>query len=214
MKLMKKMISFLFAAFTTVNPVNAAAVQIFLGDILLQPLKCHTCSLIEAEENTIYSHIGIVIKTHPEVLVAEAYESVQAVSLNQFQKKTEPGQNIKILRFRNSGINSALTKDEARNWNIFLKDFNDHGYDRQFLWNNFDPKGRELFYCSELVSKLLQAFLQIETPIKRMHFQQNREAWIKFFKGQPPDGQWGNSPADFHQSELFYDAGELKKGNG
>lgn len=194
-----------------VNSVSFAAVQFLLGDILLQPLKCHTCSLIEAEENTIYSHIGIVIKTHPEVLVAEAYESVQAVSLNQFQKKTEPGQNIKILRFRNSNINNALAKNEAQNWSIFLQDFKDHGYDRQFLWNNFDPQGRELFYCSELVSKLLQAFLQIETPIKRMHFQQNREAWIKFFKGQPPDGQWGNSPADFHQSELFYDAGELKR---
>lgn len=178
-----------------------------VGDVLLQPTACWSCSLIEAEEETIYSHIGVVLSLNP-LLVAEALGKVRAVSFEEFNIKTEKGQKIGVLRLRNE---KAVAQFE-KNYDLWLEryqEFDGLPYDKEFRWNNFDDEGREKFYCSELVSKLYQAFLGIETPIKRMHFNKNREAWVKYFKGNVPDGEWGNSPGDFERSHLFYFVGEL-----
>lgn len=179
------------------------------GDVLLQPLKCWACSLIEAEEETIYSHIGVVLAVEPEVLVGEAFGTVRKVSLAEFNKKTEPGQKLMVIRFRNDELSDDIHHTAA----AFMKNFDDEfagaKYDHDFRWNNFDETGSEKFYCSEMVSKLFQSFIGVETPIKRMHFQRNRDHWMTYFKGNIPDNEWGNSPGDFERSDLFYHVGEL-----
>ena len=55
--------------------LNLGAFELKVGDVLLQPLSCWSCSLIEAQEKSIYSHMGVVIENDPEVLVAEASSS-------------------------------------------------------------------------------------------------------------------------------------------
>lgn len=179
------------------------------GDVLLQPLKCWACSLIEAEEETIYSHIGVVLAVKPEVIIGEAFGTVRQISLMDFNSKTEPGQKLMVIRFRNDD----LSEDIQNSATGFMKTFNDEflgaKYDHDFRWNNFDDAGLEKFYCSELVSKLFQAFVGVETPIKRMHFQANRDSWMTYFRGNIPDNEWGNSPGDFERSDLFYQVGEL-----
>jgi hypothetical protein len=179
-----------------------------VGDILLQPLSCWACSLIEAEEETIFSHMGIVMQESP-VVIAEAYGTVRALPLAEFLAKTERGQKVAVLRLRNEKAQRFLEGNKEKFQDVYTRYFDGKKYDTEFLWNNFDEEGREKLYCSELVSKLLQAFMRLETPIKRMHFNKNRDLWIKYFKGNPPDGKWGNSPADFERSDLFYFAGEL-----
>lgn len=178
------------------------------GDVLLQPLKCWACSLIEAEEETIYSHVGVVLSSNP-LIVAEAFSTVRKLSLQEFAAKTEPGQRIMVLRFRNDKLSAAFMQNSARLLNIFEAHFEGRKYDHDFRWNNFDEQGNEKYYCSEMISKLFQAFIGLETPIKRMHFQKNRDAWMTYFKGNIPDNQWGNSPGDFQRSELFFPLGEL-----
>jgi hypothetical protein len=42
-----------------------------------------------------------------------------------------------------------------------------------------------------------------------MKFDINRDGWLKFFQGNPPDDEWGNSPAIFERSDLFYEVGEI-----
>lgn len=179
------------------------------GDVLLQPLSCWACSLIEAEEETIFSHIGVVLAVEPEILVAEAFGKVQKISLAEFDKKTEPGQKLLVIRFRNDQLSHDIQQSSLAFTQLFDEEFAGAKYDHDFLWSNFDELGREKFYCSELVSKLFQAFVGVETPIKRMHFQMNRDSWMKYFRGNIPDNKWGNSPGDFHRSELFYEVGEL-----
>jgi len=179
------------------------------GDVLLQPLNCWACTLIEEEEKTRFSHIGVVIATTPEVRVAEAYGKVRAVSLSSFDSKTERGQTILVLRFRNLALQKRLLDESSRLKALYQSDFDGAEYDSAFRWNNFDASGRERLYCSELVTKLFQAFAGVEIGVKRMHFIKNREAWERFFKGQVPDGLPGNSPADFHRSKWFYEVGEL-----
>lgn len=180
-----------------------------VGDVLLQPLKCWACTLIETEEDTIYSHIGVVVAVTPEVLVAEAFGSVKKVTLAEFDQKTEPGQELMVLRFRRDDLVEDLQVMAPEVLATFAADFEGAKYDHDFRWNNFDESGREKFYCSELVTKMFQALVGVEVGVKRMHFERNREGWMTYFRGNIPDGQWGNSPGDFHRSELFYEVGEL-----
>ncbi len=188
---------------------RAEALELKVGDVLLQPLKCWACSLIEAEEETIYSHVGVVVATSPEVMVAEAFSKVRKLSLSEYNQKTEPGQKLMVLRFRRDDLVAEFQNSQSEFKKLFETSFEGALYDHDFRWNNFDEQGNEKLYCSELVSKLFQAFVGVELPIKRMHFEKNRESWMTYFRGNIPDQQWGNSPGDFHRSELFYEVGEL-----
>ena len=205
---MNKVLTLILALITLV-PMASAAPDLRPGDILLQPLNCSLCSLIEAEENTIYSHIGVVLAVTPQVIIAEAMSSVRRQTLAEFQKKTEAGQRTLVMRFRNEKLSDDIEKSQGMFVKTFETFFEGAKYDHEFRWNNFDETGREKIYCSELVSKLFQAFVGIDTPIKRMHFRNNLDQWTRYFRGNIPEGQWGNSPADFHHSDLFYEVGEL-----
>jgi len=179
-----------------------------VGDILLQPLACSACDLIEAEEETIFSHMGIIISTEPQVKVAEAYGSVREITLDEFLKKTEKNQQIKILRIQNERAQDHLRTHQKDFLMFFRQEFLGSSYDNDFLWNNLDVDGREKFYCSEFVSKYLLWFMGLETPRKKMHFNKNRDAWERYFNGKVPDGKWGNSPGDFERSDIFYEVQE------
>lgn len=181
-----------------------------VGDVLLQPLDCKLCTMIEEEEGSRFSHIGVVLSTGAQVRVAEAYGSVRAVPLTVFDSKTERGLGLLVLRFRNTALQERFQSEAGRFQAIYSRDFDGARYDSEFRWNNLDSNGREKLYCSELVSKLFQAFAGIEVPVKRMHFERNREAWVRFFKGNVPDGLPGNSPETFRQSDLFLEVGELR----
>src|SRR5690606_32114870 len=91
-----KFLSTLFLWLLCSLPLEASR-DLKVGDILLQPLDCWACTLIEEEENTIYSHLGVVISVSP-LRVAEAYRKVEDISLEEFLIKTQPGEKVLILR--------------------------------------------------------------------------------------------------------------------
>lgn len=197
------LIAFLFQA------LSALATDLQVGDVLLKPMDCWSCTLIEEEESTIYSHMGIIIATSPNVIVAEALGKVRQISIEDFQKTTAKGQKISVLRMNNEKGSDFIVKNQDRFRALFSSDFEGLGYDHAFLWNNLDANNRELLYCSEFVTKFLFAFMGFEFPVKRMHFNQNRDQWVKYFKGNVPDNKWGNAPADYERSDLFHQVGEL-----
>jgi len=167
------------------------------GDILLQPLHCRLCNLIEAQTNSIYSHIGIVINENFDV--AEAFIKVRKVSLKDFNTKTQKNQKIKVVRPRFSVANLEKTFDQK---------YSGLSYDSEFRWNNFDTKGLKI-YCSELVFLLLEPFSsQIPHPIP-MAYDVNTDLWSKFFKGDIPFGEPGISPAAFDNEAMFEYIGEI-----
>lgn len=194
--------------FLTWTSLAKATPDLQVGDILLQPLDCWSCSLIEEEEESIYSHMGIVVSTNP-VLVADSRKKVEVQSLEEFNSITEKNQKIQIMRFRNEDIVNALRSKSSAFLALFRSEFEGLSYDHKFLWNNFDENGNQTLYCSEMVAKLLQAFLGIDPIVKRMHFNRNTDQWSRYFHGDIPAGKWGNSPADFERSNLFYSVGEL-----
>jgi hypothetical protein len=202
MKNLVLIVSILFSMASQASP------ELKVGDILLQPLDCWTCDLIEAEENTIYSHIGIVVSVNP-VLVADSRRKVEKQPFEVFNSITQKGQQIRVLRFQNEKIVAALETKSAEFQKFFDEEFAGLAYDHQFLWNNLDENGSQKLYCSEMIAKLLQAFLGIDPIVKRMHFDQNTDQWARYFKGDIPEGKWGNAPADFERSDLFYVVGDL-----
>ncbi len=199
---------FIPLVFLFISLTSWSSVDLKVGDVLLQPLDCWSCTLIEDEEQTIYSHIGIVVAVNP-VMVAEARGKVKMLSLAEFDSTTEKGQRISVLRFQNSKIVSELNSRSSEFLSLFRNEFEGLDYDKAFLWDNFDEKGQQKLYCSEMVAKLLQAFLGIDPIVKRMHFSRNRTMWERYFKGDVPVGKWGNAPADFERSEWFFEVGEL-----
>ena len=174
-----------------------------VGDVILQPLNCRLCRLIEAQEQSTFSHMSVVIKTTPQVLVAEAWGQVRMVPVEDFIKKGDLTRAHSVVR---------LKERKKMNLELAMKQWLGYPYDDQFLWNNVDELGREPVYCSEFVTKLLNPFLVNKIPTKYMDFSVNREAWWTYFHGDVPDGQPGNSPGDFARSPLFETVGAYKDG--
>jgi hypothetical protein len=171
------------------------------GDVLLQPLHCYLCDLIEAEEDSIYSHVGIVVfDQKDQILVAEAYGSmVRLVTLDQFLLKTQKSQSVLALRPKEV---IQFSEEEKNNFSLkLIADYQQFWaevpYDSAFSMDD------DKVYCSELVLKLLNPFLSVKIPTKKMHFDKNREHWLKYFSQHVPDGEQGISPADFERSNLF-----------
>ena len=184
---------------------QAQSLKLQIGDILLQPLQCWSCALIEQEENTKYAHSGVVVSLEP-LLVAESISAAHAIPYEMFRARNKKGELLKVLRFKDKKLQTKLKRGL---YERFLRDYRGIKFDPLYLWNNVDSDGRELMYCSEFISKMLEAHLDISMPIKRMQFLKNRDYWNHYFNGRIPDGEWGNSPADFEKSDLFFTAGYL-----
>ncbi|MBY0517388.1 MAG: hypothetical protein K2P81_10790 [Bacteriovoracaceae bacterium] len=174
-----------------------------VGDVVLQPLRCYLCSMIETHERSIYSHMALVVQTEPEVLVTESWGKVRVTSLSTFINKGDLTRPHLAIR-----LNEEPPKDlmEA------ILPLIGSDYDHDFRWDNLGSDGREALYCSELITKVLNPYLQNQIPTKIMDYTENHEAWSRYFQGHIPQGLPGNSPADFERSPLFRPVATLKEG--
>ena len=193
-----KFLTFLFLVISS----SASAKAFFhTGDVILQPLDCYLCSMIEAEESTPYSHIGLVVVDRDnQIRVIESYKKVAIVSLGEFLSKTEVGQKPLVIRTYETFNQKNFTHELL---NFYYTKFDALPYDPEFSMDD------EKLYCSELVMKILNPFLSVKIPTKKMHFDHNRSAWESYFRGKVPDGAPGIAPADFLRSGLFYVVGEI-----
>jgi hypothetical protein len=177
------------------------------GDVLLQSIPCYVCAMIEAEENAPFSHIGLVLKEGNQVSVLQSWLKVQALPLKTSLSFRKVNTQTRVLRAVDAR-GEEIQFDSAVFRAVFDQDFAGKSYDAAFLWNNADTLG-EKYYCSEFVAKFLNRFLPIALKTKPMHYNQYRGDWIRYFRGTPPDGLPGISPADFDNSNLFKRVGEI-----
>lgn len=174
------------------------------GDVILQPMRCYLCRLIELHEDSPFSHMGVVVgEAGGRVLVAESLGSVRLVELKQFLAKGDASSEHQLLRPREAGPFPLM---EA------VAPWLGAPYDHDFRWDNLASDGREKLYCSELVAKLLNLFLEDDLPTKIMDYSRNRAEWERYFRGAVPDGLPGNSPADFARSPQFELLGTYQDG--
>ncbi len=180
------------------------------GDLLLQPLDCEMCKLIEKEEKTAFSHVGIVVQ-HPgkTPTVLEAYSKVEEVTLQHFGARTKPGGKIVVLR-ANEALRCGTEKSCGQKiLSRFQSKFEGGSYDKDFLWDNKDPSGKESLYCAELAAKLMNPFYKTTLQAKPMHYSSDREGWTQKMGKAPPVEQPGLSPGDIERARGFTRLGEL-----
>lgn len=111
------------------------------GDIILQALNSTQCEAVRAATNSYYSHCGIVLKDHDELVVYEAIGPVMKTSISDF---TASGINGHYAVLRTKSVDNALNTEDARN---YCNGELGKPYDGYFNW------GDEEIYCSELVWK-------------------------------------------------------------
>ena len=201
----------LFSAVLLVRGAPASALtrsELQTGDVILVSLPCHICSVIEAEEGAPFSHLGLVLIENSQIRVADAYHKVASAPLAEFLKIIKPGSRPVVMRPLD-GRGGFLKLDSSEVIRRFRGSFEGLSYDSEFLWSNRDARGEKL-YCSEFVAKFLNAYLPSPVETKPMHFNVDRGEWIKYFKGNPPDGKAGISPADFSRSRAFQNLGILE----
>lgn len=182
--------------------VQAARYQ--AGDVILVSLPCYICSLIELEENSKFSHIGIINIENGQPVVYEARGSVKKTSMKSFLNLLKADRVIRIIR-----LPMVFNAKELRYY--FEEFYEGLDYDRGFLWNNFDEHNNEKLYCSELVYKMLSHFWDFTLKPKKMHFDQHPDIWFKYFKGNVPAGKMGLAPEDLNKSSEFSLVGDYFK---
>ena len=166
-----------------------------VGDIILQPRRCYVCSLIEAQEQSSFSHMSVVVKIQTgEVMVADSLTQVRVLPLQRFLSEGDRSRAHKVFRFKE--------KLQGTLWES-VKPLIGAEFDGAFLWDNLGRDGREALYCSEFVTKVVNQHLTRKFPTKPMDYSVNREIWDQLFGGSAPHGLPGNSPADFEKSKLL-----------
>lgn len=183
--------------------VTQAQAQFSVGDVILQPRRCYLCSLIEQHENSIYSHMSLVVKVDTEIWVADSLTQVRIQKLSDFMSQSDLSRPHKVLRLKETMRGDLLAT---------VMPLVGAEYDHNFRWDNLGRDGREALYCSEFVAKALNAHITNKISTKIMNYDLNRELWERYFGGNTPDGLPGNSPGDFEKSPLFYQVGTFEAG--
>jgi hypothetical protein len=196
----------LFILLVAANHSNANIYnKLKVGDVILLPLNCYVCSLIEDETNSDYSHSAVVIKKdNNNIYVAQALGNVHMLTLDKFLKMQDTSRRAKVMRpyqFNEDPLNPSLF------YTYYVSYFHNKPFDHDYLWNNFTKEGDEKLYCAEFIAKLLNHFLSPKLSPTPMEYSRNYNYWRQYFGHEPPQGKPGVSPSNFESSPLFYTIG-------
>lgn len=171
------------------------------GDIVLLPLSCRSCDVIASETGGTFSHSGIYLKARDgQEYVIEALGSVRAVHFENFVKRAPMDKKVGFVRVREF---ENLSNGEI--FDMIMSKFSFYegkGFDHNYLWNNVDENGDELYYCSEFVAKILNEVIVNKFQTTPMDFTTNWDYWYYAFNGNVPQGLPGNSPNDLYRDPL------------
>lgn len=191
---------------------QAKALELQNGDVLLISLNCYECRVIESETNSKFSHSGVVVKDEKgEVRIGQSLGSIALYPMEQFLKNRTPGLTVDVYRPKQFLKLSLKERQwlESQMLLVFNGAFKGLPFDHHYLWDNFNPQGQELLYCSEFIAKFLDHFLSQPTIPYPLSYKKHEEYWRKYFKGVIPEGVPGNSPAAFAQDDRFVFVGTL-----
>ncbi len=217
MSLKKILLLFAFYSFVSIQVFANLNSSLRPGDVILLPLKCSVCRYISDETFSKYTHVGLVIENDGEghVRVVEAFGRVRVLSLEDFLTKLPKDQNAAV--FRSHELNHLYEEDqdfflhfEKNLRSDFFQDYIGRDYDPFYLWDNFGIDGEEIYYCSELVAKMLNKYIFSQIETSPMTFRKNWAYWYQYFRGSVPEGRPGVPPHYFASSKLFYPLGEIR----
>lgn len=180
------------------------------GDVILLDLGCYTCRMISATTQSPFNHSGLVIETSEDgqVWVAQSLTKTERMPLQDFLGQARRPGAVMVRRpvelgeiYRTAPDRFASLAQRLRR--VFIREFEGRPFDNAFLWDNTTPDGTELLYCSEMVQKALNKILQDDLSPSPMDFSLHLDFWTRYFHGQVPQGQLGNSPASLERDPLL-----------
>ena len=180
------------------------------GDVLLISFNCYECRVIESETESNFSHSGVIIKNEKnELNVGQSLGQVALYPIKEFLKNKTP--NSKVAIYRPVELSQKLTPSyEKEMLKVFKNKYQGLKFDSRYLWDNYDSSGKELLYCSEFIAKYLDNFLTEQTIPYPLSYKKNYEYWLKYFRGDVPEGVLGNSPASISKDPRFKFIGHLE----
>ncbi len=176
------------------------------GDVLLLSLHCYECRMIESETESLFSHSGVVVLNEQnELRVAQSLGRVALYTIKDFTKNITPGTYVHVYRAKEFKNLSPRKKTELSftMLDVFNEQFAGAPFDSKYIWNNTNADGKELLYCSEFIAKFLDTFLKEKTNLSIISYSKHYDYWLKYFKGQVPMNELGNSPASFSRDHRF-----------
>lgn len=182
------------------------------GDVVLLSLNCFECRVIESETDSLFSHSGVVIVNEKgEKRIAQSLGRLDQFSFQDFTRNMTPGTFVHVYRPIELKNLSALKRQnlEKTLLDIFLSKFKNAPFDSKYRWNNFTASGTELLYCSEFIAKFLDHVLTQKTIPFPISYKKHFDYWLKYFNGDVPEGELGNSPVSFARDPRFEFIGTL-----
>ena len=189
------------------SPLNAYA-SYQAGDVVLLPINCYACKAIEKETGSPFAHSGLLVEEKGKLIVLEAWSKVEKTSFEDFMSRAKMGVKPLLIRSKELSRRFKSPADLSKLNKYLITSFNENynglKYDDDYVWDNKDEDGKELLYCSEMITKLLNEVLEVPMPTYTMTYTKARDFWVKYFKGPPPAGKPGNNPGSFLKSKLFF----------
>ena len=202
---MKTLIFSLFALLST-HTFALTVNDLQTGDVVLLSLNCWECRVIESETNSLFSHSGVVIRDKNKTIkIAQSLGSVALFSYADFTRNITAGTWLHVYRpreFKKYSVQQRLIL-EQRMLNVFNKKYLGAPFDSKYIWDNYNSKGEELLYCSEFIAKFLDNFLTEKTITQVTSYNKHYDYWLKYFRGEVPVNELGNSPAAFSRDHRF-----------
>lgn len=193
-------------AFLSTNVFALTVKDLRAGDVVLLSLKCIECRVIESETNSLFSHSGVIVFDQDQrVRVAQSIGNVALFSFADFTGNITPGTFVHVYRPREFKNLSETKKAmlEKSMLDVFNEKYRGAPFDSKYIWDNFNAKGVELLYCSEFIAKFLDNFLTQKTVIAPITYDKHYDYWTKYFRGNVPENELGNSPASFSRDNRF-----------
>jgi hypothetical protein len=201
-----KTLILLIASFLSTNVFALTVKDLRAGDVVLLSLNCIECRVIESETDSLFSHSGVIIVDQDQkIKVAQSIGNVALFSYADFTGNITPGTYVHVYRPREFKNLSETKKAmlEKSMLDVFNEKYRGAPFDSKYIWNNFNSKGQELLYCSEFIAKFLDNFLTQKTFIIPISYDKHYDYWIKYFRGNVPENELGNSPASFSRDNRF-----------
>ena len=201
-----KTLIFSLLAFLSTNLFALSVNDLKAGDIVLLSLNCRECRVIESETNSLFSHSGVVvIDLDKTIKIAQSLGSVALYSFADFARNITPETFVHVYRpreFKNISVQDRL-RLERKMLSIFNRKYKGAPFDSKYIWDNYNEKGEELLYCSEFIAKFLDNFLTEKTITQITSYNKHYDYWFKYFRGEIPENELGNSPAAFSRDNRF-----------
>jgi hypothetical protein len=182
------------------------------GDVVLLSLNCYECRVIESETNSLFSHSGVVLVDElGQTRIGQSLGRLDHFSFSEFTKNKTPGTFVHVYRakeLKNISLEKRVLLQKSM-LDVFNDKFKNAPFDSRYLWNNFTANGVEALYCSEFIAKFLDYFLVEKTIPFPISYKKHFDYWSKYFKGDVPEGELGNSPAGFSRDARFEFIGKI-----